>query len=886
MRFVFVADYTNTGSFATAPFLDLDFMGLYFDFGGIGGFPGGEGEPTFSDKRPEDAADDENDEPETAEEGAIIFRGGLPTVQVIAAHSSPGVFALGAGPVVVIIDQSRKNPDGLLDPFVVAGRPSSPFPFTSRGEVSSRDEAPPTVTEEDGEVGPTLPISLIDSFITAIEWDLTYSTLYVAEPFQIHAISFSQSPTGAFSVNSTNLVAGSGNPPPVFGDFPASFSYISNMTIDRDGSLIVLDQCPTGSVLIRRIVPDTGAVKTIFGDVGSCIGSSPGEVGPPISPDAPLASDVSANPFFSATPASRNYDGTYTNTRSPTKIPPSPPPPPSPSPPPSPPPPVPVVIPDPIPKGCALETCVDCVVPCTIGTEGGTRTFRIEFAQSVVKIILILESGQEVVLFDATPPPPPPPPVANSTRSLPPVVSRVTTLTNTSITTTIPPGLTEGYPRMLITSVNGNVTDYTGLFYVDRAASFSCTAEGQWFSNGACLACPQGGYCPGGSRVWPYKAYWSYSEFVEPGRCSIDDACCGAMGELPDICPINVGTSGERNTQQCDTSLGYTGDFCDSCITPTFYKDNGACRVCEQGNNGEFALLIITAFVMMGLVTLGVGFLTVTHLSAGVSALLAIQQFVFVGRIASSRLSGSTGNRLSDIFRSLSFIYFDIAFLKPNCFFSPSIGYVEVFWGTLALVAIAGVAFVFGALIYALCGRNAVIPERFNVIGKCARACGAGKKKKKPTNTESTSPGQDTTSYQQLSAHEQQEEKDEDEEMGSSFTSYSYDYSLALEEEEEEEGKRDDAGDDGAAAVELGDLGDVVDAESEEEEDRDVYTYLEEDDSELAVEGEPTGSHDSLHGDSSSSEQDSGAGDLMPEPATRFVNMRTPDQQPGSRVIH
>ena len=63
----------------------------------------------------------------------------------------------------------------------------------------------------------------------------------------------------------------------------------------------------------------------------------------------------------------------------------------------------------------------------------------------------------------------------------------------------------------------------------------------------ACVACPTGGYCPGGGRVWPLPGYWSFSETSEPSPCALPRACTGALT------PSALTVSGMRDTQQCAT---------------------------------------------------------------------------------------------------------------------------------------------------------------------------------------------------------------------------------------------------------------------------------------------------------------------------------------------
>jgi len=46
----------------------------------------------------------------------------------------------------------------------------------------------------------------------------------------------------------------------------------------------------------------------------------------------------------------------------------------------------------------------------------------------------------------------------------------------------------------------------------------NCTAVGTFGSDsqGGCLPCPPGAYCPGGGRAWPLPGWWSLNQFQAP----------------------------------------------------------------------------------------------------------------------------------------------------------------------------------------------------------------------------------------------------------------------------------------------------------------------------------------------------------------------------------
>ncbi|KNC55712.1 uncharacterized protein AMSG_11170 [Thecamonas trahens ATCC 50062] len=289
--------------------------------------------------------------------------------------------------------------------------------------------------------------------------------------------------------------------------------------------------------------------------------------------------------------------------------------------------------------------------------------------------------------------------------------ARALVVTDTSVQFDVPGGLGDGYPSITL-NVSATSISLTGLVYVDLsgAVAADCVRIGQYYADGQCKSCPEGGYCPGGVRIWPLRGYWSPSERNAPGRCTLEEACCGAMGAVA-ACPVVLHDSGARVTARCDEDLGYTGRYCAECREPDFYSDAGVCRACERGDTAELAVLVLAALILIGLVTLAVALLSVVRMSSFVSIVLSLQQFVFVGRTTSARISGDAGKTLSDIFRALSFILFDVEFVKPNCYFASagSSNFARLFWGTLVLVALAAVLFVAAAWVYAVIGHRLVL---------------------------------------------------------------------------------------------------------------------------------------------------------------------------------
>ena len=269
---------------------------------------------------------------------------------------------------------------------------------------------------------------------------------------------------------------------------------------------------------------------------------------------------------------------------------------------------------------------------------------------------------------------------------------------------TFPPGQEYGIPVITATHTStGTVLTLDGVV-VDPAFDAGCASPGQWFSQGACRACPVGGSCPGGSRVWPIDGYWSFSETEAPIKCLHDD-CCGAVGTRNE-CPIQTRSDGTRETQRCSPSSGRSGVLCSECVTPAFYKDAGTCRPCDSDNSGQFAGLVLAFLVMAGILALSVALLPEPLLAKAGALLVAFQQFVAVGRIGSARLTGEGSGALADFFRVLSVVLFDVESVKPQCFVDSSIGFVDVFTGMWVLLIIAVVVFVVAAGVYAGVGHR------------------------------------------------------------------------------------------------------------------------------------------------------------------------------------
>jgi len=94
-----------------------------------------------------------------------------------------------------------------------------------------------------------------------------------------------------------------------------------------------------------------------------------------------------------------------------------------------------------------------------------------------------------------------------------------------------------------------------------------------WYGHGLdCRPCPEGGYCPGGYRVWPLPGYWNENEFTPILlKCQVAEACLG--GRFSECAAV------------------YTGRACGTCIDGYYHSNDATCQPCES--QGMQAVLIL-----------------------------------------------------------------------------------------------------------------------------------------------------------------------------------------------------------------------------------------------------------------------------------------------------
>jgi len=195
-------------------------------------------------------------------------------------------------------------------------------------------------------------------------------------------------------------------------------------------------------------------------------------------------------------------------------------------------------------------------------------------------------------------------------------------------------------------------------------SSSTCLAEGTWKPDGLgdCLGCPDGGYCPGGGRVWPLAGWWSWNEFQAPIRCAVAAACPGVTpGSTSDAAALSY-----IDTQQCGE--GYQSARCAQC-SDGYYQIGGAptCYYCGStvDQQATITLTVLVGVGVMGAMAAGVAVLRAMQLAQAVQMFMLAQGTAAVG-VAGARSSPYFGEQLHTAMVYLNFINFDIEVIKPS----------------------------------------------------------------------------------------------------------------------------------------------------------------------------------------------------------------------------
>eukprot|EP00456_Euglypha_rotunda_P079486 TRINITY_DN763_c0_g1_i10.p1 TRINITY_DN763_c0_g1~~TRINITY_DN763_c0_g1_i10.p1 ORF type:complete len:1178 (-),score=130.33 TRINITY_DN763_c0_g1_i10:10-3168(-) len=259
---------------------------------------------------------------------------------------------------------------------------------------------------------------------------------------------------------------------------------------------------------------------------------------------------------------------------------------------------------------------------------------------------------------------------------------------------------TPGYKRITIQSAFTPIQNEsrTNLIYYVPVSLQYCLDPGLFWDGSQCLDCPTGCNCPGGDRCWPRQGYWSPNENTAAGACLIDEACPGANGENPNY-PIQILPTGKRKTAICATLIGYSGDFCQTCLDGYFSDGAIRCRYCggASSNLRDFVGLILGATVFYVGISIAIATLKDKHLVNIVTALVLTQQFIIIGSSASPYFNEDAANAWS----VLTLFALDVNFFRPGCTI-PRFDFVTLFWLTIVIFLCAGVLFTLAALLRAV----------------------------------------------------------------------------------------------------------------------------------------------------------------------------------------
>lgn len=176
--------------------------------------------------------------------------------------------------------------------------------------------------------------------------------------------------------------------------------------------------------------------------------------------------------------------------------------------------------------------------------------------------------------------------------------------------------------------------------------------------------CPRGGVCPGGGRIWPLPGWWSTSEYATPLECIVPEACPGADGN-----GRQTNSDGSTVTNLC--AEGYSGAGCTQCVT-SYYQSGLRCFSCGSGESDtqQLQFLIAAAIIIFVALSIGVATLSSRWLALVVTCLIALQQFVTIGKSAVQQLPNGF-QWLVELLSFLSVVNFDVSrYLLPPSHFA------------------------------------------------------------------------------------------------------------------------------------------------------------------------------------------------------------------------
>ena len=331
-----------------------------------------------------------------------------------------------------------------------------------------------------------------------------------------------------------------------------------------------------------------------------------------------------------------------------------------------------------------------------------------------------------------------------------------TPVSDDSISFVTPPSNQTRYHRVILMRGGALVASFPSLLtYVEH----DCFNPGFVWYQRACRPCAEfkGAFCPGGTRFWPRKGFWSPSESVPPGDCDLEQSCPGALGEVEGY-PARADGEGRRKTDQC--ADGYADEYCSVC-DDGYFSDLGVCRGCgsDSAANAELVLVSIVFLGIAVVLLVAIFFLSTQHLVSVCAVVVAVQQAVLAARIGLQQVAAnSSSNSYATLLRILSIVNFEIELFKPGCSV-PRISFLSLYYGTLTIVAMAAILFVL-----TVAARSYVHPNARFVAYVVPRD---RREARRTRRTRRARGGKKTRRPQREEEQEEQEEQEEEEERES-----------------------------------------------------------------------------------------------------------------------
>ncbi len=181
-------------------------------------------------------------------------------------------------------------------------------------------------------------------------------------------------------------------------------------------------------------------------------------------------------------------------------------------------------------------------------------------------------------------------------------------------------------------------------------------------------------------------------------RVVVSARAADAFGHSQDFGVGPKNSDGTRVTSIC--AAGYRGVACSQCQSD-YYQSGQRCFSCgsSEGDIQQLRFLISAAVIIFVALTIAVAMLSSRYLALVVSSLIALQQFVVIGKSAVQSLPESM-DWITQLIGFLSVVNFDVQMVKPGCIV-PQLTFLSLYWTTIVLVLVCAVLFLLGAALRA-----------------------------------------------------------------------------------------------------------------------------------------------------------------------------------------